>query len=551
LLKDFDISAIIDLESARNFIRKLLNLIEAHQQEIQELKRLNQMLRDELRRLKGEQGKPDIKPSTKAAGKKNFSSEEERKRRKKRNKKAKKDRIKTHNSEVCKVDPAVLPEDARFKGYQRVVVQDVIFKAYNTLFLKEKYYSPSLNKTYLAPLPPGYDGEFGPGIKALTPKLYYGSNMTERKILDLLQDAEINISAGKVSEMLIKSHDTFHAEKDDLYEAGLNSTPWQNIDDTSTRVNGQNQFCHIVCNPFYTAYFTTPRKDRLTVLDVLKNFAPRDFLLNEEAFGYIDIFKLPKAVVQQLRTLPLDQTFDEPAFLNLLGHCLPQLGPQQRSHILDAAAIAAYNAIMEFPIVKVLLCDDAPQFKLITQQLSLCWVHDGRHYKKLDPFISHHRKLLDAFLKTYWDYYRQLLEYRKAPSVSERIRLDSLFDEIFSSTTRYDALDQRIAKTKAKKQFLLLVLDHPELPLHNNDAELSARGRVRKRVVSFGTRVPDGTKAWDTFISLSATTRKLGISFLDYLNDRITGTGRIPNLADIITQRAAAMNLAVSWAQGP
>lgn len=551
MLKDFDISAIINLESARNFIRKLLNLIEAHHQEIQELKRINQQLRDELRRLKGEQGKPDIKPSTKPAGKKNFSSEEERKKRKKRNKKSKKDRIKTHNRQVCKVDPAILPEDARFKGYQPVVVQDVIFKAYNTLFLKEKYYSPSLNKTYLAPLPPGYDGEFGPGLKALIPKLYYGSNITERKILDLLEDAEINISAGKVSEMLIKNHDTFHAEKDALYEAGLNSTPWQNIDDTSTRVNGQNQFCHILCNPFYTAYFTTPRKDRLTVLDVLKNFAPRDFLLNEEAFGYIDIFKLPKAVVQQLRTLPLGQTFDEPTFLNLLAQSLPQLGSRQRSHILDAAAIAAYNAIMEFPIVKVLLCDDAPQFKLITQQLALCWVHDGRHYKKLDPFISHHRKLLDAFLKTYWDYYRQLLEYRKAPSDSERIRLDSLFDKIFSSTTGYDALDQRIAKTKAKKQFLLLVLDHPELPLHNNDAELSARGRVRKRVVSFGTRVPDGTKAWDTFTSLSATTRKLGISFLDYLNDRITGTGRIPNLADLIIQRALALNLGASWGQGP
>jgi hypothetical protein len=551
LLKDIDISDTMDLESARNLIRKLLNLIEAHHQEIQELKRINQQLRDELRRLKGEQGKPDIKPSTKPAGKKNFSSEKERKKRKKRNKKAKKDRIKTHNSQVCKVDPAVLPEDARFKGYQQVVVQDVIFKAYNTLFLKEKYYSPSLNKTYLAPLPPGYDGEFGPGLKALVPKLYYGSNITERKILDLLEDAEINISAGKVSEMLIKNHDTFHAEKDALYEAGLNSTPWQNIDDTSTRVNGQNQFCHILCNPFYTAYFTTPRKDRLTVLDVLKNFAPRTFILNEEAFGYIDIFKLPKAVVQQLRTLPLDQTFDEPDFLNLLDQCLPQLGPQQRSHILDAAAIAAYNAIMELPIVKVLICDDAPQFKLITQQLSLCWVHDGRHYKKLDPFISHHRKLLDAFLKTYWDYYRQLLEYRQAPSVSERIRLDSLFDEIFSSTTSYDALDQRIAKTKAKKQFLLLVLDHPELPLHNNDAELSARGRVRKRVVSFGTRVPDGTRAWDTFTSLSATTRKLGISFLEYLNDRITGTGRIPNLADLIIQRALALNLGASWGQGP
>ncbi len=551
MLNDIDINAITDLEGARDVIGKLLNLIEALQQENQELKRINQQLRDEIHRLKGEQGKPRIKPSNKGTGSKNFSSEKERKKRKKRNKKSKKDRIKIHNKHICTVDPNILPEDATFKDYQRVVVQDVIFKASNTLFLKEKYYSPSLNKTYLAPLPPGYEGEFGPGLKALVPKLYYGSNITERKILDLLQDADVHISAGKLSDMLIKNHDMFHAEKDALYEAGLNSSPWQNIDDTSMRVNGQNQFCHIVCNPLYSAYFTTPHKNRLTVLDVLKNFAARTFLLNEEAFRYIDIFKLPKAVVQQLCTLPLAQTFDEPTFLNLLDQSLPQLGPHQRSHILDAAAIAAYHDIMEFPVVKVLLCDDAPQFKWITQQLSLCWVHDGRHYKKLDPFINHHRKVLNGFLDTYWDYYQQLLIYRQAPSDREHIRLDNLFDEIFSTSTGYDALDQRIAKTKAKKHCLLLVLDHPELPLHNNEAELSARDRVRKRVVSFGTRVQDGTKAWDTFMSLSATTRKLGINFLDYLYDRITGAYRIPNLADLVTQRTAALNLAASWGQAP
>lgn len=548
MLKDFDISAIIDLDRAREAIGKLLNLIEALQQENQELKRLNQLLRDELRRLNGEQGKPDIKPKGKGN---NVSSEKERKKRKQRNKKSKKDRIKMHNKRICKVDPEILPEDAKFKGYQRVVVQDVILKASNTLFLKEKYYSPSLNKTYLAPLPPGYDGEFGPGLKALVPKLYYGSNITERKILDLLRDADIHISAGKLSDMLIKNHERFHAEKDALYEAGLNSSPWQHIDDTSMRVNARNHFCHIVCNPFYTAYFTAPNKTRLTVLDVLKNFAPRAFLLNEEALRYIDIFKLPKAVVQELSALPLEQTFDEPTFLNLLDQRLPQLGPQQRTHVLDAAAVAAYHAVMEFPVVSVLICDDAPQFKLITRQLSLCWIHDGRHYKKLDPFISHHRKLLDGFLDTYWDYYRELLAYREAPSDGEHIRLDHLFDEIFSTSTGYDALDQRIAKTKAKKHSLLLVLDHPELPLHNNDAELSARGRVCKRVVSFGTRVQDGTRAWDTFMTLAATTRKLGINFLEYLYDRISGLCRIPNLAELITQRAAVLNLGASWGQGP
>jgi hypothetical protein len=550
VLNDLDLSLILDLDKARDTIRKLINLVETLQQENQEFKRINQQLRDELHRLKGEQGKPHIKPSTKGTDN-NFSSEKERKKGKQRNKKSKKDRIKIHHKQVCKVDPSILPKDAHFKGYEQVVVQDVIFKASNTLFLKEKYYSPSLNKTYLAPLPAGYDGAFGPSLKSLVPKLYYGSNITERNILDLLADADVHLSAGKLSDMLIKNHEPFHAEKNAFYEAGLNSSPWQHIDDTSTRVNGQNQYCHIVCNPLYSAYFTTPNKSRLTVLDVLTNFGPRTFLLNEEAFSYLKIFPLPKPVVQQLSSFPLHQSLDEATFLSLLDQSLPRLGPQQRTHILDAAAVSAYHALMEFPVVRVLLCDDAPQFKLITPQLSLCWIHDGRHYKKLDPFMSHHRKLLEDFLYTYWDFYHHLLLYREDPSDNQRLSLDSLFDEIFSTITGYDALDQRISKTKAKKPSLLLVLSHPELPLHNNEAELSARKRVRKRVVSFGTRTHDGTRAWDTFMSLSATVRKLGINFLEYLHDRISGTHNIPALADLITQKAAALNLGASWGLAP
>jgi hypothetical protein len=94
----------------------------------------------------------------------------------------------------------------------------------------------------------------------------------------------------------------------------------------------------------------------------------------------------------------------------------------------------------------------------------------------------------------------------------------------------------------------LAVLDHPELPLHNNAAELAARQRVRKRDVSFGPRTREGTQAWDTFMSLADTTRKLGVSFYQYIHDRIRGTGMIPPLAELIAERAEALNLGASWA---
>ncbi len=123
----------------------------------------------------------------------------------------------------------------------------------------------------MAELPGGYEGEFGPGIKARVISLYYGSNMTQGKLLKFLADIGISISAGYLSNLLIKNHEYFHTEKSEIYEAGLASSPWQHFDQTSARVGGLNYTTNIVCNPIYTVYFTTPRKDRLTVLKGLQN----------------------------------------------------------------------------------------------------------------------------------------------------------------------------------------------------------------------------------------------------------------------------------------
>jgi hypothetical protein len=73
---------------------------------------------------------------------------------------------------------------------------------------------------------------------------------------------------------------------------------------------------------------------------------------------------------------------------------------------------------------------------------------------------------------------------------------------LFSTETKYEQLDERITKTREKKESLLLVLTMPEIPLHNNAAELAARAKVRKRDVSLQTVTDKGTKANDTFMTM-------------------------------------------------
>jgi hypothetical protein len=157
----------------------------------------------------------------------------------------------------------------------------------------------------------------------------------------------------------------------------------------------------------------------------------------------------------------------------------------------------------------------------------------------LTPFLPQPRAALADIIDQFWIYYRELLAYRERPTPEERARLDTRFDALFGTVTGYQALDRRLALTRGKKPELLLVLAHPELPLHNNPAELGARQRVPKRDVSFGPRSPAGSAAWYTFMTLAATTRKLGLDFAAFLTDRFTRAGQIPPLADLIAARAA------------
>ena len=546
MLEDLDLHSIAD-EQARELVRRLLNLLEDVRADLRAAQAEIQRLRNEINRLKGEQGQPTIKPNTPQPPPKDLSSEQERRTPQAWSKGRKTDRIPIDREQVVAVDPACLPLDAVFKGYEDVVVQDVIFRTDNVLFRKEKFYSPSPHTIYMASLPPGYCGQFGPGIKSLALVFYYGAQMSEPKVVELLRSVGVRISDGQMSNLLIKDQAAFHAEKDALYEAGLASSPWQHLDDTSTRVNGQNGYCHIVCNPLYTAYFTTTAKDRLTVIDVLTNHRPRRFVVNAEALRCIEAGGLAAVRRRQLAQVPGEVIMDEAQMQAQRETHLPGLGPQQRKWILDATAVAAYHADVGFPVVRLLVCDDAPQFTLVTEELALCWVHEGRHYKKLMPSIPYHQARLEAFVQRFWAYYDQLLAYREQPTPAEATRLAGEFETLFTTVTGYQALDERIAKTRAKQSCLLMVLAHPELPLHNTPAELGARARVRKRDVSFGPRTREGATAWDTFMTLAATATKLGVSFYHYIHDRVSGASQMPSLADLVVERAKVLNLGASW----
>jgi Transposase IS66 family len=531
-LPDINLDAIVD-PAARQLIGQLLNAIEALAGENTVLRAENQVLRDEIARLQGGSGTPQIP----APAPINHSSEAERQTRTPRGKAHKNQQLVVTREHPCAVDPATLPSDAVRHGSTDVLVQDLVLQPEVIRFVREVWYVPSTGQIITAPLPAGYAGAFGPHIQALTLALGHGANVSQPALLTFFQDAGIAIGKGTIARWLSDHHAIWHADAQAIHHAGLASTDWQATDQTPTRVDGQNETCHVLGNPFFTIYQTRPGGTRQDVLAVLWGQAPL-FRLNADALAWLDATRIGRGLVTQLcAALPWDTDLSAPDLTRQLEDAGFVLGSQQRQQVWDALAIAAYHAQTVVPIVRRLLSDDAAVYHLLTDAHALCWIHDARHYAKLTPVVPAHREVLAAFRTDYWVFYRQLVAYRTVPTAAERDRLRASFDTLFGRRTGYDALDDRIAKTWANQELLLLVLDHPALPLHNNDMELAARRRVRKRDVSFGPQSRAGAQAWDTFQTIIATASKLGVRVYAYFLGRLRTPATTPTLADHIRER--------------
>ena len=537
------LATVVDLDpQTEQAIQDLLNLVEhlvANQEVLhQEVQRLKQEL-DNKKRTKTTSSADDDPPDS------DHSSEKHRHKRQKPRSRPASDRrtfkdLTIHEIIECPVDPATLPPDAVRQPNESVVIQDIEIKPRNIRFERHVHYSATEKKFFRGPLPAGSDrGDFGPGLRALIVALKYCGNMSEPKIGEFLENFDVQVSAGSLSNILTNTAKSFEDESHDLLTAGLASTPYQQTDDTSARVAGKFWHTHIVCNPYYTAYSTRPHKDRLTVLSVLQNTDNLRFRFNAKTLELLQAeFAIPVKWQRSVAALGEDVEFDAESLKTLLDDWFGDRNQQTRTAIEQAAATVYYQQQTMVPVVETLVCDDAGQFKSITDHLALCWIHAGRHYEKLSPVVPRHAESLKAFTDRYWDYYALLQRYRAGPTEEQAAKLRLEFDALFRTRTLYDALDDRIAKIAAKKDELLTVLDHPEVPLHNNASELGARVSARRRDVSLHSRSVRGARAMDIFTTLVQTCKKLGVSAYEYLRDRLSRRFEMPSLAQCIQQAA-------------
>lgn len=278
---------------------------------------------------------------------------------------------------------------------------------------------------------------------------------------------------------------------------------------------------------------STKSKSRINFLELLCA-GQIAYALCGEAFEYMAAQKLPKGKLKKL-TVKDGLIFDDKTsfkdFLKLRGIT-------EERHLRIATEGALLGAVLRHEINPnlVIVSDDAGQFNVLLH--ALCWIHAERILAKLVGFNATQRKELRQIRTAVWKLYRDLKAYQKKPTQQVKTELTRRFDEICETQNSFATLNGALKRMRKNKAELLLALERPDLPLHNNLSEGDIREYVKRRKISGGTRSENGRVGRDTFASLKKTCRKLKVSFWEYLNDRIRNETAIPQLSHLIVQRA-------------
>ena len=180
---------------------------------------------------------------------------------------------------------------------------------------------------------------------------------------------------------------------------------------------------------------------------------------------------------------------------------------------------------------QVLLSDRAGQFAVFNH--AACWVHMERPLRKLECATPEAEKELGQTRGAIWVLYEKVKEAAMTQTGKEEVH--ELYDQFIAMKSISPGINEVIASFAQYREEMLKALDHPSLPLHNNDSERDIRSVAKRRNISGTTKSIEGREFRDGLCTLKQTCARIGVSFYGYLKAWFK---REPmDLADIVRKR--------------
>jgi hypothetical protein len=498
------------------------------------LKAENEALKDEIARLKGLPPRPKFK--VKPSGMEQATSKPVGKKGGKRGRGAVRDKLAVTSTVTLK---AQVPPGSRFKGYEDVLVQDLRISVAVVRYRRERWETPS-GERFVAPLPPGILGGFGPEVRRFIAAGHFQGQVTSERLTALLCGMGLHISKRQVVRLMSKGLEALVAEDEAVLRAGLETARWISVDDTSARHAGKDGFVTQLGDDRFAVFRTTMSKSRRSFLSLLQA-GRTDYVVNDEALAMMRRLAMAAPLVARLARRRTRRFADEAAWL---AH-LKALGFDRLKVTPDPVKVATegalWGAVCEQALLDgtVIVSDGAPQFGVGDH--ALCWVHAERLVYKLQPATPAERRAVDLQRGLIWWFYADLKAYKRNPDPKRARMMRARFDRIFTRETGYIMLDRQLARLHRHRHDLLRVLDRPEIPLHTNGSENDIRTVVTKRKISGGTVSEPGKIARDTMLGLMKTCAKLGVSYYRFLGDRfaVPGAANVPSLPRLVRLASA------------
>lgn len=506
------------------WMQKIVMLLQAQAEEIAALKKTVQEQKDEINRLKNMPKRPKFRPGggdPKSRSGKPGSDKEKHKSNLNNDMSPQKVR------EEVTIEASNIPQGSRFKGYQEYSVQELELIPKDIIYKLAVWQAPD-GTVIRAILPQEVQGShFGHQLRALLHNLY-ALGMTEPTLFEFLKSSGIEISEGQVHNILMSESIAYQQASEAILSAGIEEAPYIRADDTGAKHQYKNHYCTHIGGEFFAYYKTTASKSRENFLKILLQ-GKEGYIINQAYIWHLFQCGVEDDLLNFFEEC-LGKKYETKKGLNRLLNDLGMRNKKLRAQCIEAGLVGFISETILKP-GQILLTDRAGQFAIFDH--AGCWVHMERPLRKLTVCSSQAETELEQVRTTIWDLYDKVKEAAFTQTGKEEVH--NLYDQFVTMRSISPSVNAVIKSFATYREEMLKALDHPGLPLHNNDSERDIRGVAKRRSISGSTKSEEGKGFRDGLMTLKQTCARLGINFMEYMKSWFKRESE--DLATIVRER--------------